>query len=467
MPHAWLKERGNVGQKSFVVAPYLIPAILLLGASLAADRQWERRVWENRGQAEAGGSALDLDASAAVAVVTGVVDDGTGAAQWFVRALDRKAGGILWEDRFGPMTFGFAKDVAVEGSRAFVAGWILTPGRGFDFVVRAYDLHSGVVEWSQQVGRGPQCVEERPGFARCVAKALTVHNGRVFVVGHLTRTSARSDFAVLAFDAGSGAQLWESVTDAAGTGGNDYAWGVAAASDRVFVVGETGDFSGLLLRAHDAETGAIEWQQHLPGAQNFTLKDTIAAGRRQVFIGGIDADFRFMVQAYDAATGELRWDDRVGDADNIGQVSALAIGGGDDDEERVFVSGVVGCNPTTFVECELAIRTYDATRGLVWQRADPAAGGDWYAGGIVAGGGRVFVGASELLEDGEYHGTVRSYAANRGGLEWTDSFGETSGSLFNSFVNGLLVRGGGLLVNGADLRPDGSSDFLVRMYRAR
>jgi hypothetical protein len=47
----------------------------------------------------------------------------------------------------------------VDGYRAFVTGWILTPDLGFEFVVRAYDLNSGAVLWSRHVNRGPQSVE--------------------------------------------------------------------------------------------------------------------------------------------------------------------------------------------------------------------------------------------------------------------------------------------------------------------
>ena len=196
--------------------------------------------WENRGQAELFGNALDLAGGGRVIVAAGDVGDEFSARQWFVRGIDQQTGTTKWEDRFGPLTDGVAKDAAVVGQRAFVAGWIFTPGLGYEFVVRAYDLRGGVELWSRQVNRGPQCVEESPGFARCVAKALTVHDGRVFVVGHLTRTGTRQDFSVLAFDAATGATLWDSVTDSTGTGADDYAWAVAAAGDRLFVLGEIG-----------------------------------------------------------------------------------------------------------------------------------------------------------------------------------------------------------------------------------
>ena len=210
--------------------------LLVAMAAAATPAGAQSPLWENRGQPELQGAVLEVDGVGSIIVTAGAVGDEVNE-QWYVRGLDRRSGVTIWEDRFGPATFGLAKDLVVEGNRAFVAGWILTP-LGFEFVVRAYDVTNGVVRWSQQVSKGPQCVEDVPPFARCVAKALKVRDGRVFVVGHLTRTAARSDFAVLAFDAHTGALLWESVTDPTGTGANDYAWAVSTAGDSVVVLAD-------------------------------------------------------------------------------------------------------------------------------------------------------------------------------------------------------------------------------------
>lgn len=419
-------------------------------------------LWENRGQADFTGSSVDLESGGNVVVSAGDVGDAF-TTQWFVRGLDRGTGATLWEDRFGPMSFGLAKDAAVEGERAFVAGWILT-GLGFEFVVRAYDLKSGDILWSRQINRGPQCVEEVPGFARCVAKTLTVDSERVYVAGHLTRSAARSDFAILAFDAKTGALLWESVTDSLGTGANDYAWAITAQGDRLFVLGEFGDLSGLLLQAHDARTGAIRWRTQVPGATNATLKETLGADRHGVFIAGMDEQFHFFVQAYAPETGVLRWEDRVDDEGQIGQAVALTVGAG-----RLFALGVSGCDPFSFLDCELAVRAYDPRQGLVWQRADVAEGGDWLAENIAAGAGTVFVGGNELLESGAYHPTVRAYEANGGDFQWSTLFddgnGYSSGDFpFAGFVNEIQVHGGQLLVGGQIHRADGGTDALVRQY---
>ena len=473
---AWAQSVA-AAKKTSTLLTLLFALATLTGASTARA---QTLLWENRGQPEFMGSATDIDGAGNTVVVTGWVINESFSSQWFVRALDRRTGATVWEDRFGPVGFAESKDVAIERDRAFVAGYMRTPGLGYEFVVRAYDLTSGGVLWSQQVNRGPQCLEEAPGFARCVAKALVVHGGRVFVVGHLTRTAAQSDFAVLAFDAAAGTPLWESVTDSTGTGAYDYAWAVSAVGDNVFVLGEVGDDSGLLLQSHDARTGAIGWRQQVPGASIFTDKDALAADRDGVLIAGMNAQLQYFVQAYDAKTGSLRWQDV--DVEGLGWVTDLTLGQSEEDrrngqerrqdrkdsQQRVFATGVVGCN-LEFLECELAVKAYDPRRGLVWQKRDQARGGDWYASGVSAGGGRLFVGAQELLEDGVYHPTIRSYVAEDGDFEWATFFddGGYEPFGFTGVVPALSVLGGRLLASGSVYRSDGGGDLLVRMYRRR
>lgn len=224
-------------------------------------------------------------------------------------------------------------------------------------------------------------------------------------------------------------------------------------------------------QAHDARTGVIRWQQRLPGARNFTGKDTLAANRGVVFISGIDAQLHFFVHAYEAGTGTLLWEDRVSDPGQIGEVAGLALADDDEEDQRglpaqLFASGVIGCDPATFLGCKLAVRAYDPWQGLLWQRADEARGGDWFAYTITAGAGRVYIGTGELLEDGAYHGSVRSYSAGDGAFKWAAPIDDGLGQPF-SYVDGMAVREGGLVVTAQAFRADSYPDFMVRMYRPR
>jgi outer membrane protein assembly factor BamB len=425
-------------------------AALLLAHRAASGQQIE---WENRGQAEPGGMATDIASGRDLVVASGAVFDELGSMRWFVRAVDVATGATQWEDRFGPGIDDFGKDVAVEGHRAFVAGWTYTPIPGVDysFTCRAYDLESGALLWSHEIQRGK--------FFD-TAKVVDVHAGRVFVAGYLTATNGRPDFAVLAFDAATGQVLWESLDDPSGAGQGNAAWAVRAKGDGVFALGEIGNARNLFLRAYDARTGAIRWEQTVPGARNFSFEDTLAVVDDGVFIAGMDATGHFFVRAYEATSGALRWADHVDDGARLGDAGGLAIGGG-----QVLATGVVDCSPIDFTGCKLAVRAYDAQRGLLWQRADDSRGGDWGSYKVAAGEGQVYVGPLELMEDGQPHPRLRAYAAADGALLWEEAF---DGEGLGGFVSSLLVLRGRLFAGGFLFTSvDGAGDFVVRQYESR
>lgn len=432
-----------------------IALVLLIPLAASTAHAQEIR-WENRGQPEFNGAAVDIDGEGQVVVASGRVSDGPGLDWWFIRAVDRKTGATRWEDRFGPGDFNLAKDVAVDDGRAFAAGWTASFSPiNYDFVVRAYDLLDGRVLWAHQLDLGP---------FNDTAKVVTARHGRVFVGGYLTSASGGADFALLTFDAGTGALLWQSVTDPTGMGRGGAVWAVTAHDHSVFVLGEIGpvDQRSLFLRAHDVRTGVVRWERVVPGARNDTLKDTLAADSTHVFIAGQDENGDFMVRAYDAQSGRLSWADRVDDGDRLGQAESLSVGAGD----RVYATGVVGCNPETFVECKLAIRAYDARKGLVWKRTLASRGGDWgYPLYVAAAGDQVFFGGGELLEDGQYHGMIRAFTARSGASLWQEPFDE--GSNPPGFLTLSVIRDQ-LFVAGTIFRgPDFSGDFVLRRYRTR
>src|SRR5438128_18469 len=90
---------------------HVVTVLCLTMAAGAPTASAQTTLWENRGQPEFSGSALETEDAWSVIVAVGLVGDQF-HAQWFVRGLDRRSGETMWEDRFGPVTFGFAKDVA-------------------------------------------------------------------------------------------------------------------------------------------------------------------------------------------------------------------------------------------------------------------------------------------------------------------------------------------------------------------
>jgi outer membrane protein assembly factor BamB len=432
-------------------------------------------VWENRGQPEFGGVVVTAKASKEVVIGAGFVQDATARTQWFVRAVDSATGSTMWEDRYGPFARGGpgsrAFDLKIEGRTAFISGWTggLTNPDGFGFVVRAIDAIDGVVQWNQEVRVGSECGEERPGFGRCVAKAIDVEDGRVFAVGHMTASAGhQSDFAVVALDADTGDRLW---IDRDGGSGFDAAWAVVAEEDLVFVLGEsdlfgtTDGFRGVWLRAYDARTGDVQWERQFSAAKIYTLNSTLAAGHNRVFVATDEqAPGDFMVRALDAASGATVWTDRIDDATSLGRAEALAFekesGSG-----KLIASGVTGCNADSF-ECELVLRMYDPKSGLIWQRTDSARGGDWaFPARVMAGKTGFFFAGGELLEDGQYHYLIRSFAPRTGVILSEDAF--DAGADVPGFITTIDGFKDQLLIGGVLFRNSGPGfDFVLRAYDA-
>src|SRR5574341_1430705 len=285
-------------------------------------------LWENREQPEPFGAAFAIGVQGNVVVATGQVCTAPAfvACDWFVRAQDAETGVTLWEERLGTANaWDRTQDVAVDAGRAFASGWVFTPEQGFDFVIRAYDLQDGTFLWEHCVHRGG-----RNEFA----EGVVAHGGRVFVVGRVLGATGSSDIALLAFDAQTGEPLWESVTDPSGLRVVDVAFAVRAEGDAVFVAGTIfrGTGRSLLVRAYDARTGVILWEDEVANATNDQQRnDALAVDGNLLFVGGMVVktpdDSDFMVRAYDVRTGALMWVDQV-DLQAIESAIALSAEGG-------------------------------------------------------------------------------------------------------------------------------------------
>ncbi len=424
-------------------------------------------LWENRGQPEPFGQALAVAVQGNVVVATGGVWTNRTAGNWFVRAHDAKTGVTLWEDRVGaPNAFVRSQEVAVDDGRVFASGWLFTPAHGFDFVIRAYDLNSGALLWEQRVDRGGTFE---------FAEVVVAHGGRVFAAGRVLGASGSSDFALFAFDAQTGEPLWESVTDPSGLGLVDIAVALRAEGDRVFVAGtifavdpDGGDFNlasnSLLVRAYDARTGAILWEDKVPDAMNWYTR-TLAAEGHLLFVGGsiLNAtdNLDFMVRAYDTQTGALVWMDQV-DQQVLESATAFVATG-----DRLFAAGW-DCDASGF-NCHDIVRAYDAQTGaFLWQDRFNEPGGDVF-GGIAnpvleVDGGHVFLGGAVLNTSGRYEWTIRMYDAKTGTLGWEERI---DGGGFLNLPNGFAAQGDRLYAAGSIANPTGHLDFTVRAYKTR
>src|SRR5207245_2140509 len=94
-----------------------------------------------------------------------------------------------------------ALGVSSDGSKLFVTGQSDGGSHGsVDYATIAYDAATGAELWLQRYNR--------PGRDTDIAFALGVGPGGVFVTGSSVGSASGEDYATIAYDAASGAQLW-------------------------------------------------------------------------------------------------------------------------------------------------------------------------------------------------------------------------------------------------------------------
>jgi DNA-binding beta-propeller fold protein YncE len=357
-----------------------------------------------------------------------------------------------------------AKAVAVspDGTRAFVTGEGSTPGRDEGYVTIAYDASSGAQLWESRY--------DGPGNGTCdfdIAHDIAVSpdGTRVFVTG--ISCGIGDDYATVAYDASSGAQRWVARF---ALGYEAEAIGVSPDGTLVYVTGY--DVSRWHTIAYDAETGAEVWLSQYVGAG---FEAVVANGLQvspdgaRVYVTGYfwsgSSDDDALV-AYDAATGFPIWSatyDSPGEGEDT--ASALAVSA---DGSRVYVTGTA--SPSIYSPITFGTEAFDAATGsLLWAATydGPGTGNDVANDvGVSPDGSVVYVtGSSYGSTTGIDYATV-AYAATDGSQLWVGRFdGSASG---DDRANALAVGPSGRLVyvTGQSIGSGTGLDYATIAYRA-
>jgi outer membrane protein assembly factor BamB len=325
----------------------------------------------------------------------------TESPKLLVRLQDAATGTTLWSREDTPATGGgFANHAILKGARAYVTG-VLSRGmpfydRGFDSVVRVYDAHTGSVVW-----------EDRTGAPASMPLTSTYGQGLVFAGGRL--------FAAMAY------------------------YGPVEA--------------GTIIRAYDAATGRVLWEQIRRGESLEDHRAMLAVSGHVLFalVGSGETGPALVVRAHNAATGAPVWEDVYSaDGSTLAKAAIANVAG------RVFVLGLQGAD---FGQPHLIVRSYDGTSGtLLWQDLRTAPWGHT-ASAIATAGSYVFA-AGTFTDDFNMYSLVRALDTYSGAVLW-----EATADLNDGEVLDMAVIGDRLITVGMTYWPD--YDVLVRAYDIR
>ena len=261
-------------------------------------------------------------------------------------AYNAATGAQLWVRRYnGPAKlWDAAAGVAVarDGSTVFVTGtsWAhdvpTKAGYGDDWATVAYRASTGAQLWVKRYN-GPA---NHRDFA---ASVVSPGNGKVYVTGTSTGKGTEYDYATVAYSTATGAQLWVKRYNGLGGASSDVAGSLAVspARTRVFVTGSSGDDYATI--AYNAATGAQLWVKRYNGpARGGDTANSVAVARdgTKVFVtgssyGGTTTRDDYATVAYNAATGAQLWVRRYNGPANLLDVAGCVRAG----NGTVYVTG--------------------------------------------------------------------------------------------------------------------------------
>ena len=291
-----------------------------------------------------------------------------------------------------------------------------------------------------------------------VASAMAAADGRVVAVSTTRAADGSVALSVRAYDARTGALLWEDrVNDAAGTS--------VAMNGRLVVVSGTGDVSGSsqsLIRAYLARTGTLLWQDSWPG-DGFSLRLALEGAFLAVAGGITDTAgvIHPIARAYIAAVGAVLWTDRSSPLDYTGPGW---FGGVTLRDGVVHVAGTVSRTVIGTRGC--LVRRYAVLTGArAWETVRDATA---TCTPLAVAADRRRVVLTGLAGIGHDDFFVQAFDAATGGFLWQDRtlFGSTTTNEGTSveLANGQAIVSGWRMFSGTT--PGLKETFFVRSYDA-
>ena len=284
-----------------------VVASLSMPSATATTQASGERLWVKRYN----GSGNDNDIARSVATdgqrvyVTGEADVGPHDRHTTV-AYDAATGGKVWVSQSDPENGpSIPRSVATDGHGVYVTGQA-GGGWGADFSTVAYDATTGALLWDRTY-KGRKRGKD-------VGRSVATDGHRVYVTGESDGPGTNADFATVAYDATTGSTVW--VRRYRGLGfGIEKAASVATDGQRVYVTGGSGEIGtdyDFATVAYDATTGSTVWVERYngPGNRNDYARSVTTDGSGVYVTGssqGSGTGNDYATIAYDPATGRELW----------------------------------------------------------------------------------------------------------------------------------------------------------------
>jgi WD40 repeat protein len=240
-------------------------ATVAYDASTGAQR-WAKR-YNGPGNGVDYAEALGVSPDGSTVFVTGGSLGSTSGDDYATVAYDASTGAQRWAKRYnGPGNYAdeaYGLGMSPDGSTVFVTGQSIGSDGGYDYATVSYDAPTGARVWVKRYnGTGKQ-----DDYA--TALGMSPDGSAVFVTGYSIGTEYTFDYATVAYDASTGAKLWVKRYNGPGNDTDDAnALAVSPDGSTVLVtgasLGSTGDADYATV-AYDASTGAQLWVERYNG----------------------------------------------------------------------------------------------------------------------------------------------------------------------------------------------------------
>jgi outer membrane protein assembly factor BamB len=414
---------GVTGASASAAAPQTPQTVRVTGTEMSiAAASPGTQLWVARYDNPGNGGATSVVASpdGKTVFVTGYITVGA-LEDYATVAYNAATGAQLWAARYTDPGHSSDRPYSVraspDGKTVFVTGTSYTAA-AYYYATVAYNAVTGAQQWVARY-------EIINPYGAPSVGAVSPDGKTVFVTG----TSDVSHYTTVAYNAVTGAQLWVARY---GVGGS-YASAVAVSRDgtKVFVTGAslgTNDGYDYATVAYNAVTGAQLWAERYDGASSGERgADSVAVSGSTVFVtgssyGGSSANYDYATVAYSAATGAQLWVQRYDGPGGGNQAYSVAVSpsGG-----TVYVTGYANTSSTGTVYDYTTIAYSAATGAQLWlaRYNGPGDFNKAYSVAVSPNGTTVYVTGYSygcICGDGEY-ATV-AYNAATGAQQWVQRY---------------------------------------------